>query len=125
MFTDELRSFWNTHPVALRPQTRAAALRLRRSLPRFGGKKMFQVRGLAGFPSALGLGTQCYHYYVVLTTADSGPRLRHRGPRSEHARSRRPLAWVSPSEAVHFSEAFSPMRRDAVPCRCVDVVGSR
>ena len=34
-------------------------------------------------------------------TADSGLRLRHRGPRSEHARSRRALAWASPSEAIH------------------------
>ena len=36
-------------------------------------------------------------------TADSGPRLRHRGPSSKQARSRRALAWVSPSpsEAVH------------------------
>ena len=29
-------------------------------------------------------------------TADSGPRLRHRGPRSEHVRSRRALAWAPP-----------------------------
>ena len=40
-------------------------------------------------------------------TADSGPRLRRRSPRSEHARSRRALAWASPStsEAVHLFEA--------------------
>ena len=49
------------------------------------------------------------------TTADSGPRLRHRGPRSEHARSRRALAWVSPSpsEAVHLFEA--PHSHESAP----------
>ena len=37
-------------------------------------------------------------------TADSGPSLRHRGPRSEHVRSRRALAWASPSpsKAIHL-----------------------
>ena len=42
-----------------------------------------------------------------MTTTDSGPRLRHRGPRSEHVRSRRALAWASPSPpgAVHLFEA--------------------
>ena len=48
-------------------------------------------------------------------TADSGPRLRHRGPRSEHARSRRALAWVSPSasEAVYLSE--TPHSHESAP----------
>ena len=50
VFMDELRSFWNTHPVALRPQTRAAALRSRRSWLRFTGeetnKKAHLPRGL-------------------------------------------------------------------------------
>ena len=48
-------------------------------------------------------------------TADSGPRLRHRGPRSEHARSRRALAWASPSpsEAVHLFEA--PHSHESAP----------
>ena len=48
-------------------------------------------------------------------TADSGPSLRHRGPRSEHARSRRALAWASPSpsEAVDFFEA--PHSHESAP----------
>ena len=48
-------------------------------------------------------------------TADSGPRLRHRDPRSEHARSRRALAWAapSPSEAVHLFEA--PHSNESAP----------
>ena len=46
-------------------------------------------------------------------TADSGLRLRLRGPRSEHARLRRALAWVSRSEAVHLSEA--PLSHESAP----------
>ena len=48
-------------------------------------------------------------------TADSGPRLRHRGHRSEHVRSRRALAWASPSpsEAVHLFEA--PHSHESAP----------
>ena len=51
----------------------------------------------------------------VEKTADFGPRLRHRGPRSEHARARRALAWASPSpsEAVHLFEA--PHSHESAP----------
>ena len=41
-------------------------------------------------------------------TADSGLLLRHRCPRSEHARSRRALAWVSPPRPYIFLRPLSP-----------------